>query len=453
VDGALEPIVVRGQRFVVEGFGFGAAQGPGAVRFAKRAGGEVAAPATAWGDRTITALVPDSAVSGALVVTTADGRRLAATVHVLPAVPFDPAVLAWQSRTAFPLSPVGVALAAAEFPAGGELRATVYAAGGAEPVGGDSVMEPDSGVYLARPLPGGAIGAWVRQLDAADPVRHRGLPARRAFAAAAVATRHNSRSPSSVLYVLGGVDAAGRAQSSVFAADVGADNVVRRFIAIEPLPAPVWGAIAVVRRGRMYLVGGADSLGRPQARVFVGRVGVDGHIDGWYQQPPLPGPRALGGGVVLDNGIAVFGGVAESVPPGGGLDSTPTRLVTSDTASLSLASGFFRGSWGGGPAFLPEARSQFPTLVVGDHVLLVGGMYGGAPANDAETLAARLWPDSLGPFIEPVSTSSTIFGQSGETLVGAAGVTWREVDGRHRGLVVGGMDLQDRRRTNKSWGF
>jgi hypothetical protein len=452
VDGAIEPILVRGQRFVVEGFGFGAAGDDGAVRFAKQAGGETAAPVTEWSERLITATVPDSAGSGPLVVVTARGSRLTAPVHVLPAVPFDPSSLAWRQRTEFPGSPVGVALAAAEFPAGATLRTAIYAAGGGEPIGGDSVIVPDSGVYLARAGPDGVIGPWARQRDHSDPLRHRALPVRRAFAVAAFATRYNSRFPGAVLYVLGGVDSAGRAHASVFAADVSADSVVGRFLALEPLPAPVWGAIAVVRRGRIYVIGGADSLGRPQARVFVGRVGVDGHIDGWYQQPSLPGPRALGGGVVLDQGIAVFGGVAEAVPPGGGLDAMPTRLVTSDTAPLSLASGFFRGPWAGGPAPLPEGRSQFTTLVVGDRILAVGGMYGGAATNAAETVAAVLGAQSLGPFTGPVGTAS-IFGQGGGTLVGAAGVTWREPDGRHRALLVGGMDLQTRLRTARCWGF
>ncbi|OLC77044.1 MAG: hypothetical protein AUH78_05290 [Gemmatimonadetes bacterium 13_1_40CM_4_69_8] len=138
---------------------------------------------------------------------------------------------------------------------------------------------PDSGVYIAAVQPGGAIGAWTRQGD---------MPAPRAFAAATAGTRYNSRYDGSALYVIGGIDAA--------------------------------GAIAVVRRGRIYVMGGTDSLGRPQQAVYVGRIGVTGHIDGWYLEPPLPAARAYGGGVVLEQRAVAFGGVADSVPPGG----TPT---------------------------------------------------------------------------------------------------------------------------------
>lgn len=415
VDGALEPILVRGQRVVIEGFGFGAARGSGAVRFARAGGGEIDAPVadSAWSAFAITTTAPDSAVSGTLTVITDAGRRLNATVHLLPRPAFEPNLLRWLPRAPFPRAPVGVALAAAEFPSGGTVRTTLYAAGGAEPFssGGQLQLAPDSGVYVARALLGdGTIDAWVRQRDTSDATRSRVLPVPRAFAAAAVATRHNSRlaGGGSALYVIGGIDPAGRAQATVLGADVSADSVSRRFVFLEPLPAPVAGAIAVVRRGRIYVVGGTDAEGRPQRAVYVGRIGADGHIDGWYEQPLLPAPRAYGGGLVRDGRIVTIGGVADSVPPGGGLDAQPQRLVTSDTAPLSLVSGFFSGPWGPGPTLLPEGRSQFALLDLGNAVLAVGGMYGGAATNSAETLAATVSGDSLGPFTGPVGTNRIV---------------------------------------------
>ncbi len=467
VDGAIEPILTRGQRIVLEGFGFGAARGSGAVRFARSSGGEIDAVVadSAWSALTITTTVPDSAVSGTLTVITAAGSRLTTTAHVLPAPAFDPVTLTWQARAPFPRAPVGVALAAAEFPVGTTLRATVYAVGGAEPFasgggGGQIAMLPDSGVYVARVVAGGAgtIDAWVRQRDTSDATRSRVLPVPRAFVAAAVATRYNSRLSGSALYVIGGIDATGRAQATVLGADVTADSVSRRFLFLEPLPAPVSGAIAVVRRGRIYVIGGTDDHDRPQRAVYVGRIGVDGHIDGWYEQPPLPGPRAYGGGLVRDGRVVAIGGVADSVPPGGGLDAAPQRLVTSDTAPLSLVSGFFTGPWGSGPTLLPEGRSQFALLDVGNAVLAVGGMYAGAATNAAETIAAVVTGDALGTFTGPVGGGTQIWTQrcgslTAGTLVGPAGVTWREADGTPRGLVLGGIDRVTQQRRTCVWGF
>ncbi len=447
VDGAVAPVLVRGQVLIVEGFGFGDL--PGTVLFP--AGGAAETPglidSTAWHDLSVRAIVPDGAVSGTLAVVTTTGRRLTATVHVLPLVAFDPASLSWSARSDFPRSPVGVALAVAEFPGpGGSLDATVYAAGGAEPIGGDSVMAPDSAMHVARAAPGGILGSWQRQPDGSA------LPVRRAFAAAAVATPHNSPSGGAVLYVIGGVDAAGRAQTGVLGATVTGDAVVGPFVALEPLPEPVAGASAVIKRGRIYLVGGTDSVGRPLTRVLVARVRADGRLDGWYAQPPLPLPRAYGGAVVLDEHAAAFGGVADSVPPGGGLDAAPPRLVTGDTAAVSLLSGFFAGGWGAGPPSLPDGRSQFATLDLGNVVLAVGGMYGGAATNSAETIAAVVTGDALGAFAGPVGLN-TIAALGGGTLVVPAGARWRDADGSRHGVIVGGMDLITRQRRAGSWGF
>lgn len=464
VDGAVEPILVRGERFVIEGFGFGTARGAGVVRFPRSGGGTIDAPLDSnWSSFTITATVPDSAASGAgaLTVITAAGRPLTASLHVLPRPAFNPTTFTWLARAPFPRAPAGIALAAGEFLEGATLRVTLFAAGGAEPFtsGGQLQMAADSGVYVARAVAGGAgtIEAWTRQRDTSDATRSHVLPTPRAFAAAVVATPHNSRLVGSALYVIGGIDAAGRPQATVMGADVTADSVSRRFVVLEPLPAPVAGAIAVVRRGRIYVMGGTDAQGRPQRSVYVGRIGADGHIDGWYPQPLLPGPRAYGGGVARDGRVVAIGGVADSVPPGGGFGTGTQRLVTGDTAAVSLVSGFFTGAWGAGPDLLPEGRSQFALLDLGATLLVVGGMYAGAPTNSAETLTASVTGDSVGPFTGPVGgnliADAVCIAQPAGTLIGPSGASWREASGTPRGLVVGGIDLGTQTRRGCAWGF
>ena len=444
VDGAIEPLLVGGQAIVIEGFGFGDSQGTGAINFPKMGGGAVPAPIPpgGWSDRLLRAMVPDSAASGLLTVTSAAGRRLTATIHVLPHVAFAPAALTWQSRPAFLGAPAGVALAVATEPQASGLKIAVYAAGGGEPLGGDSAIAPKATVFATQVTPGGAISGWT-------PLP--GLPAARAYAAAVAANRFNSRLNGRALYVIGGVDSAGRARATVFQA-LGSADTLGAFTTIEALPAPVAGAMAVVRRGRIYVMGGADSLGRPQTNVFVGRIGLDGHIDGWFVEPSLPTPRAYGGGVVLDDHVAVFAGVADSAPPGGGLDTLRARLTTADTAPTSLVSGFFTGGWAAAAAPLAQGRSQFATLTFGDVILVVGGVYAGAVGGGAETLAASISGDSLGSFTGPVGVNS-IFALGGGALVGPAGITWLDGDGTGHALVVGGVDLVSRERRAAVWGF
>jgi hypothetical protein len=444
VDGAIEPLLVRGQTIVIEGFGFGDSQGTGAIDFPRAGGGVVLAPVPpgGWSDRLLRSTVPDSAASGILTVTSASGRHLTATVHILPHVAFDPGTLTWQSRPVFPGAPAGVALAVAAEPQGSGLKIAVYAAGGGEPLGGDSSIVPDSDVFAGQVTPGGALSGWTRLRE---------LPAARVYAAAVAANRFNSRLNGHALYVIGGVDSTGRARATVFQA-LGSADTLGPFTTIEALPAPVAGAMAVVRRGRIYVMGGADSLGRPQTKVFVGRIGLDGHIDGWYVEPSLPTPRAYGGGAVLDDQVTVFGGVADSAPPGGGLDTLRTRLASADSAPTSLVSGFFTGGWAPAAAPLAQGRSQFATLPLGDVILVVGGVYAGAAGGNAETLAASVGGDSLGGFAGPVGMN-TIFGLGGGALVGPAGITWLDGDGTGHGLVVGGVDLVSRERRAAVWGF
>ena len=444
VEGAIAPILSPGQTVVLEGFGFGTT--PGAVIVRGPGGAEIPAvvDATAWSDFSARATLPAGMAAGPIVLVTPSGQRLSRTIHVVPASAFNPAALTWLDQPDYPRAPLGVAVAAAEFP-GATWRVTVFAAGGAEPLGGDSLMDPDSLVSVARASAGGTLEAFAPQTIP--------LPAPRAFAAAAVATPHNSHSPSPVLYVIGGIDSSGRAQANAVAVDVGPDGVIGpQFVGIEPLPAPRAGAIAVVRNGRLYVMGGTDAAGRPQRSVYVGRVGSDGRIDGWYDQPDFSTPRAYGGGVALSNRVLAFGGIADSAGPGGELDSTLARLATTDTAAVSPISGFFTGNWAPGAALLPATRSQFATLELGDVVLVVGGLYPGAPSGGAETLAAQVTGDSLGPFTGPLGTN-TIAALGGGNLVGPAGASWRDANGTRHGLVLGGFDLVTRLRRAGVWSF
>ena len=452
IAGAIEPVLTRGERFVIEGFGFG--DTPGLVLFTRAGGGtiESSVSGASWTPFVIAATVPDSAAAGRVgfAVETAAGTRVTRTINVLPRVAFDPATLTWMSRGTFPGATSGIALANAQFPGSGTLATSLYAVGGAEP----PALLPDSisgrRVYVARATTGGAgaIGAW-------NPSRL--LPAPRAFATAVVGTPFNSRFRGNALYVLGGLDSLGRAQSSVYAADITADSVSSAFVTLEPLPAPRAGALAVIRHGRIYLLGGTDSLGRPQTSVYTGRIGANAHIDGWFVQPPLNGVRAYGGAIARAGRVVTIGGVADSVPPGGGLDVGTQRLVTGDTAAVSTLSGFLTGGWGSGPGILPEGRSQFALFDLDSIVLVVGGMYAGAATNAAEAIAAPVVNDSLGAFTGPVGTNRIAdlmcLTDPAGTLVGPAQVTWQEADGTRRGLLVGGLDLTTQARRSCVWGW
>ena len=206
VAGAIEPVLTRGEQFVVEGYGFG--DDSGLVLFTRIGGGTVerAVPAASWTPFAIAVTVPDSAAAGRVGfgIETAAGVRVTATINVLPRATVDPATLTWLSRGTFPGATSGIALAAAQFPGIGSLPTSLYAAGGADAPG----LTPDSiagrRVYIARVTAGGAraIGAW-------DPSRL--PPSPRAVAPPAVGAPFKLRFPGNALYGLDRLDEAATA--------------------------------------------------------------------------------------------------------------------------------------------------------------------------------------------------------------------------------------------------
>src|SRR3989442_6801745 len=160
MDGAIEPIIARGERFVIEGLGWGPAREK--VRSPRIGGGpvDVTVADSDWTSFTIATAVPYSVIAGRTSLTgaTAGGVLLSAVIHILPPPSFNPSTFTWTARTTYPGAPAGVALAAAEFPNATGLRATLYTAGGAEPM----QMTPDSGVYVAHTIVAG--GGRIRKL-------------------------------------------------------------------------------------------------------------------------------------------------------------------------------------------------------------------------------------------------------------------------------------------------
>jgi len=99
--------------------------------------------------------------------------------------------------------------------------------------------------------------------------------------------------------------------ASVFAADVTADSVIGRFVLLS---------VTGPRAGGSGSCAAQDLRDRRTDQLATHKHGLHGsdrgerHIDGWYLQPSLVGPRAYGAGVARDNRVIAVGGVADSVP-------------------------------------------------------------------------------------------------------------------------------------------
>src|SRR5262249_58146229 len=111
------------------------------------------------------------------------------------------------------------------------------------------------------------------------------LPAARGFAAAVVANPFNSKvGGNGTIYVLGGLDNAGAATSTVYQASLNGDGSIPAagaagtWATTTALPQALSALGAVIFHGRIYVAGGSDSSGNPVAKVYSAPIHADGSL-------------------------------------------------------------------------------------------------------------------------------------------------------------------------------
>jgi len=428
VNGAAFPILRVGEQITLAGLGFGDVQGAGGVVFRGTAD-VTAAPSdsTDWSNTHIMTVVPSGATSGQIEVLTDGGISLRLPTIIAARPTFDPATLTWTAATPLPIARPGIAAAVGQHVVGMSVETFVVALAGGD-TAGDTTR-----VFLGRADASGSVPSWELVSS---------LPAPRTYAAIVLATPHTTRrSASPALYVAGGLSPSGQPMGTVIAASLSLpDGVVGEWVPVVALPEGLVAPRAILAGGMIYLTGGTDGSGTPREGRYVARVRADGALEGWFQGPPTQTTLVFHGSAELAHRLWVFGGAAGAVPPSSS-DTLEPRRDDAASAGLSHRSGYFDSEpWrDGGPVF-EGGRSRFATLRAGDYLLAVGGLYPGAALSLAETVGAALTDSTLGPFVGPVGTN-TIAGLGGGIPVNAVGVSWHDLDGRARGLVLGGRDV------------
>jgi len=438
VNGAAYPILIAGQRITIEGLDLG--QTPGSVRF-HGGGGVIDAPpdSTAWSNAHILTVVPAGVTAGEIEVLTDAGLSLTLPTLVSEPPTFDPAALKWNAAAPLPIVRPGIAATVGQLKVGSELATFVVA------IAGGNVSGDTTHVYLGAADALGAVATWRRISS---------LPAPRTYAAVVLATPHSARRASSpAIYVAGGLSPAGQAIGTVLAASVTLpDGTVGEWVPVAALPEGLVAPRAILADGMIYVTGGTDATGTPRMGTYVARVRADGALEGWFRGPDAANPLGFHGSAERDRRLWVFGGVADQAPPSGS-DTLESRRDAAASTGLSSRSGYFAAEpWrDDGPVFT-GGRSRFATLRAGRYVLAVGGLYPGAGLSMAETVAATLSDSALGPFVGPIG-SNTIAGEGGGVPVDAVGVSWHDLAGRARGLVLGGTDLATGLLTGTAWRY
>lgn len=462
VNGGLVGSGTPGSPFILDGSAFGDPAVVGtavsfSVEFADTVGGSFPAAVTAgaWSNGFVVGNAPNGLTAGQryqVTVTTPSGTSAPRWFQVLGGVSFSPSNIGWSAGPSLPFAEQG--LAAVVVPLSdpsGVTTSYVFALGGNDSsVAADSWAASSSTVVVNELLPtvtsAGAF-AWSSWAEATA------LPQARAFAAAVTAGPGNSvvTAPGE-LYVLGGLDPAGLATSSVYRAPVAADGTLGAWSRTTSLPRARYGHAAVVLRGRIYVAGGNGPDGLPVNTVFYAPIHADGTLGDWLPGTDLPAPVAHHQLASYAGTLFAMGGTSDGADP---ISSTLDPVVNGTVWSteLDLRDGSFVSTvsttaWQDQGALSPKAREKFSAVVAGSYLLVTGGLYSGDATSSSESSYAALQSDpttgkiTLGAF-NGATGSSTIYGPASgyQSPYDHAAVSYVDVAGNAHVLVLGGGNV------------
>jgi hypothetical protein len=218
---------------------------------------------------------------------------------------------------------------------------------------------------------------------------------------------HGLATLNGVLYLFGGLNAAGQALDTVW----GYDGT--NWTAAASLPAPRSGFGFAVHQGRLYVVGGNDAQHAPSDAVYA----FDGST--WRTESSLPEPLALLASASTGNRLFAFGG-GQRVYSFDGTDWTAEINLPADRYRLGGASldGWIYAVGGGST---PEGDAQNSVYRMHSGVLPTSGsVLGGALANYTVTLSGFNLGNGAADDITSVTfgnTPATLISQSATEVV------------------------------------
>lgn len=183
-----------------------------------------------------------------------------------------------------------------------------------------------------------------------------------------IAAAYNNR-----LYLTGGMTSNSGSSSianTVQIADLTPDGRLSNWSNATDLPAPTYGHTSLVYNNRIYLVGGASSIGgAPRSNVYYNRINADGTLNSWQQTTSMPSGRMSNGGnfgAVWGAYLYVTGGCSDTN------SSSYCRSIASDTQVASINADGSLDSWNsvGGVA---DTRTGHNVVGWGGYIYEIGG--------------------------------------------------------------------------------
>lgn len=427
VNGVTKPSGIVGMTVILEGTGLAEKQ-YGEVYFLDANGVAIAAPTDPadWTNEYILARVPTGTAEASKIWVETDwGTTDTLDFTLISGNTFSPSNINWAPTQDLPQALQGLGAVYVPVENGSTPANYIFAIGGA-----DADEVPTTAVYRGTVAASGAIDAWT---DAANQ-----LPAARAYHATAVATPYtaalDTTTAAAHLYVVGGLDAAGVPMTSVITAEVGLDGAVGAWTEATALPVALRSATATVYRGYLYVVGGSNAAGAPQALGYRASVDEDGTLGTWEQLPALPAGVTHHAMVNFGPYVYVIGGDVASVDAA---LSTPSgqETATAYVGRIDMQDGTI-AAWTPVTS-LGKARAKHGLVTAGGTVVATSGMYSGQ-AGSSENTYATIQPDgTLGSWGGATGTSTlqTVLGYS---LFNPAAVSFADPDGNAHVVVLGG---------------
>ena len=131
-------------------------------------------------------------------------------------------------------------------------------------------------------------------------IHHRRKPLDSASANAAGSPSAVTAAAGGFLYVIGGLDAAGTAQRSVFRFS----STANTWTTVAQLPSARYGGAAAAISGQIYVAGGLDATGKATATLYA----YNPATNTWASRAAMPAPSGCGGGAAIGGKLYVFSG-------------------------------------------------------------------------------------------------------------------------------------------------
>jgi len=421
VNGANYAAVFAGDTATWAGFGLGTGQGDAAV-LVRGPDGDTPVEIVSWADGGIRGVLPAGIVTGPTWIRGPAGDSLGLLdLFVRQRTSYDPAAHEWAETALLPIEVADAAAAGLRFPSPSGIASLVLLFGGRRADGSLS-----NETYIGVASSDGRLTEWRM---ASDTI----IPAGRRFQAMAGADRTTAvLNIESVAFMAGGIDTDGQLLTAVDGIGLDHTGAYSLWTSLASLPRSTAGAAATTTFGTLYVVGGfgTDSLASPQ--VFYAPIRLEGTLNGWLQGPPLPEGRAFATMAVAGSTLLAIGGQRGLIAPDSGADSTQLAGTVFAIHLSPLTGAFQDTTWTELPDLLLHPRARHAAFVVGDALVVTGGIYAGMPST-GETEIAQLVNDRPGRFAEWAGTPLP----AGAVWSAAAPIVW-DLGGVPHVTLIGG---------------